>query len=125
MNENLQAGGGGGVGETGLTQAEEGEVVLGVLVLHAGPLHGLAYDVVHHLDGTPLPEDDLLHRGTVWHPCTQPASMLSDWNTASHYAYARSQLLLLSSARSNSQADCTTRCEQLQKEADPRLHKAK
>lgn len=49
------------LGRTGHTQAEEGEVVLGVLVLHSSPLHGLANDVVHHLDGAPLPEDHLLH----------------------------------------------------------------
>ena len=59
-----------GYRKQGLTQAEEGEVVFGMLVLHAGPLHGLAYDVVHHLDGAPLPEDDLLYRGAVWHSCT-------------------------------------------------------
>ena len=53
-----------------LTQAEEGEVVFGVLVLHSGSLHGLAYDVVHHLDGAPLPKDDLLHCCSVWNPCS-------------------------------------------------------
>ena len=58
-----------------LTQAEEGEVVSGVLVLHASPLHGLAYNVVHHLDGAPLPEDDLLHCCSVWNPCTCQATM--------------------------------------------------
>lgn len=76
---------------TALTQAEEGQVVLGVLVLHASPLHGLAYDVVHHLDGAPLPEDDLLHRRTVWHSCITSALMLSDCKQP-HFANAWIQL---------------------------------
>ena len=53
-----------------LTQAEEGEVVPGVPILNASLLHGLAYDVIHHLDCAPLPEDDLLHCCSVRHPCS-------------------------------------------------------
>ena len=53
----------------GVTQAEEGQVVPRVLVLDPSPLHGLAYDVVHHLDGASLPEDHLLHCVTVRNPC--------------------------------------------------------
>lgn len=51
------------------TQAEEGQVVSGVLVLYPSPLHGLANDVVHHLDSAPLPEDHLLDCITVRDAC--------------------------------------------------------
>ena len=55
---------------TGSTQAEEGQVVSGVLILDPSPLHGLPYDVVHHLNGAPLPENHLLHGATVRNPCS-------------------------------------------------------
>ncbi len=40
-----------------------------MLVLDTGILHCLTNDVVHHLNGAPLPEDNLLHRCAVWHSC--------------------------------------------------------